>query len=208
MTVNVGDIFRVTARFKNTKSGDIVNVYHVSIFGGSAVADFDFVSDVEDWLTSLYVNVATSLGADTDPYDLRIDQVELSGGVEQVIRNVVTKSWVLGTPPSSSGDQLPSTDAAIVNFRTIYPRVFGRKYLGCIPEGSQDAGTLISGTLTAIAAFAADVVAVYIGTYVSLESGVLTIKAGAGNNYWAPFLGYVANAILGNQRRRRKNRGS
>jgi hypothetical protein len=205
---SVGDIIRVTCRFKNASSGDVVNVYHFYVVSGASPTDDEVVADIEDAIDAAYTQVATVLSSDTDPYDIRFDVVEMSGGVERVIRNITTKTWTLTTPPSTTGDELPQQNAAIVNLRTIYPRVFGRKYLGALCEASNADGILQPTALGKAADFAATLIGDIVGTYVTLKAGVLSAKADPVIGYFAEFVGYVANSITGIQRRRRIQRGS
>lgn len=208
MTITSTDILRVSCRFKSTEAGDIVNVYHLWIISGGPFADDDVVTDIETWLSALYATVATQIPANVDPYDLRVDLVELNGGLEKVIRNVTTKTWTLTSPPSSGSEGLPLTTAPIVNLRTVFPRVFGRKYLPPANETRQANGVLDSTMLTALANFAAYLIADYTGATVTFRSGVLSVKAGPAAKYFAAFVGSVVNAVLGTQRRRRQNVGS
>jgi hypothetical protein len=207
MTISTGDIIRTTCRFKNAVSGDIVNVFHFYPIG-TAVADADVVSDIEDAIDAAYTEVASVLSSDTDPYDIRHDVVELVGGVEKVVRNISTSTWTLSAPPSTSGDTLPQQDAAILNLRTVYPRVFGRKYLGALCEASNANGVLGGTGVGKVADFAVALLGDIVGTYVTLKVGVLSPKADPVLGYFAQFVGYVVNSITGTQRRRRAQRGS
>lgn len=202
------EIVRVTCRFKNQDSGDIVNVWHFRIVTAPSTDDNDVADELTTFLDTLYSNAAAAMTSKTDPYDIRFDIVAYSGGKETLVRNIRTDSWTLTTPPSSTGDGLPMMDAAVINFRTAYPKVFGRKYMGAISEGNQADGVLTGGAVTIWDALAADLiggVAGAVGTYVT---GVISPKVGPSFNYFASFVGYVVNAVMGTQRRRRKNRGS
>lgn len=208
MTVYEGDLIRVTCRFKSTQSGDIVNVYHFWVSAGASASDSEMIADLTAYIDSLYSPLAGQLSNVSDPYDIRFDQVQLVGGVEVVIRNIATQSWTLTSPPAASGETIPAQNAAIVNLRTRFPRVFGRKYLGPFGEGNTGNGTFNASALTAFAAFGADLIGTIAGTTLTYVAGVLSAKAGAGNNFFAEFVGAVINAISGTQRRRRINRGS
>jgi hypothetical protein len=204
----VDDCIRVTCRFKNTVSGDIVNVFHFKQYSATPTDDSDIADDLTYIIDGLYSGIAGSLNAANDPYDIRFDVVEWSAGKETLVRNIRTDSWVLTTPPTGSGDQLPTQDAAIVNLRTTIPKVFGRKYLGALGEGQVTNGNLISSPLAAFATFADGLLGYLNHGLNSYLAGVLSYKAGAGAGFFTQFVGYVVNAITGTQRRRRTNRGS
>jgi len=207
MAISIGDVIRVSARFKNAASGDIVNVYHWKASSGTDISDDAAMDAIDAKLSEAWAAIANAVPAAQDPYDIRYDVVEWSGGAEHVVRTLGTRSWVLTTPPSNSGEALPSQDCGIVNFRTAIPRTFGRKYIGALMEGNQAAGTLTGTTLTQLAAFAAAILDAIFEDPMTLVPGTMTNDPSASGN-WATFVAAVVNAVVGTQRRRRINRGS
>jgi hypothetical protein len=209
MSVADGAVLRVSARFKHLLSGDIVNVFHYDCAFASGPYDDSVVMDaVDDHLTTVYAPIATAIGQDTDPYDIRYDIVTMGLAGEELVRTLGTRTWVLGTPPSGTGDILPQMNAMILNLRTTVPGSFGRKYIGPILEAATGGGALTGSTLSALASAGAALASIFVVAGADfIEAGILTPKASTANKM-AAFIGVVANAIIGTQRRRRINRGS
>lgn len=208
MSLTATDILRVSCRYKSTVYGDAVQVFHLKIIAGTAVDEANVMTDIRAWINNWNTNIYAAQVASLDPYELRVDLVEVTNGKETVIRNIASETWTLTNVPDAGGEGLPSMDAAIVNFRTAIPKVFGRKYIPGLSETHQANGTIIAGIVTSLAAYAADVIADYVGTYTTLKAGVISLKSSEAAGFFAPFVGYVVNSILGTQRRRRINRGS
>lgn len=208
MSVVSGDFIRTSARFKNSESGDVVNVYHFSALGTGSATDADIMTAIEAQLSVMYAFIASQMPAGQDPYDIRHDIVSWVGGKETVIRTMGTRTWTLTTPPSGSTDMMPAMDGVIVNLRTTEPKTFGRKYLGALLEGGQVSGNLTSAALAQFVSYAAACLTVITSGTISLEPGVISYKVGSAVPHWAAFVAAVVNSILGTQRRRRKNRGS
>lgn len=207
MTYTAGTVFRITARMKSTVYGDHVAVYHVRNDVDETDTDANIIAACVDWLNTAYANIATTTNNTLDPYDVRVDQVELVGGVERLVRNLGTVSWVMTSPPAATGDTVSPMDSAIINFRTNLPRVFGRKYMGGIGESHQANGILTGTATTALTNFATALLAGFTNTSVTYAMGVLSIKSTATNKF-ALLTAAVINSIMGTQRRRRQNRGS
>lgn len=207
MTIVNYDIIRTTCRFKNTESGDVVNVYHYMAGPGVSESDEDVMDAIETQLSAQYAEIATRLSNDNVPYDVRHDVVVWEYGKETVERTMGTRTWTLTNPPSSSGESLPQMDAAIVNFRTLLPKTFGRKYLPPMGEETQAGGIMGSATLTAVAAFAAECLLSITMTSGSLVPGVVSYKETL-YDHFESIIAAVVSDVLGSQRRRRIRRGS
>lgn len=207
MTVEVNDIVRCSARMKHTISGDVVNVWHW-IMQPAAQSDEDVMDAIDDKLDTAYSALNSHIVDETDPYDLKFDIVTIESGRVKTVRVLGSRSWVLTTPPTNGQDGQPPQNAAIINFRTPFPKVFGRKYIGILSEGNQADGNITGPILNALNTFAATMMTdITVGTG-TLAAGTLSLKSGPDHNYWALFLGAVVNAITGVQRRRRRNTGS
>lgn len=205
MTVGVGDLLRVSTRFKHAVTGDVVNVWHLIVTSGADTSDDDCFDDIEAFMDTLWSGINASLPNGMDPYDIRIDEVEMAGGVEHVVRTLGTRTWTLTTPPSSAGEYLPPMDAAIINFRTLIPKVFGRKYIGILTEAAATSGVLSGVSLTNMLTFATAIVNGFNGTTLTYKFGVMTNKDVV--NGFTELTAAVVNTILGTQRRRRQGRG-
>ena len=208
MSIVSGNFIRTSCRFKNSESGDVVNVYHFYAGGTGLATDNDIMTAIEAQMSVMYAYVASQMPSSQDPYDIRHDVVDWVGGKETVIRTLGTRTWTLTTPPNGSTDMMPAMDGVIVNLRTTEPKTFGRKYVGALLEGGQSSGNLTGAALAQFVSYAAAILTPIVSGTITLTPGVLSYKAGNNIPYWASFVAAVVNSILGSQRRRRKNRGS
>lgn len=208
MSLLYGDIVRTSCRFKNSISGDVVNVYHWEAAGAISDSDDDIMDAIETKLDAMYTDLNTHLMSEQDPYDIRHDVVDWIGGKEKVVRVLGTRSWSLTNPPSNTQDGLPQMDCAIVNGRTGRPQTFARKYIGALSEGNIADGSLTSTVLTALSDYITEWLTSIALTGGDLVACVLSKYENPSGYNWWPIVSGVANAIIGTQRRRRINRGS
>ncbi len=208
MPLDANHALRCSARFKSTVSGDIVNVYHWYPLAAVTVTDDDIFTAVFAKLSAMFANIASNITANVDPYDLRLDEVEFFVDHERVVRTLGTRTWTLTNPPVGAGDGLPSMDAAIVNFRSVLPGTYGRKYLGSIIEGNQAEGTLTGACVTAITSWATSYLAYLTLGAVNCVPCVISAKTNDVGSHFIALVSAVINSLLGTQRRRRVNRGS
>lgn len=202
-----GEVVRVSARFKSSVAGDIVNVYRWRNDGASAVTDTDFKAAAKAKLSTAWAFITNDVANTCTPFDIRFDKVQWVGASEVVTEALGTDSWVLSTPPSGSGEMLTPMDAVIINFRTTLPGSFGRKYIGAVLESAQSAGTLIAATVTRMGQFSAELLTALNAGGMTFSFGALSAKVGF-TGQWVPYTAAVINALMGTQRRRRKNSGS
>lgn len=208
MPLDVWDTVRVTARFKNSISGDIVNVYHFTASAAISDDDDTIMDAIDSKLDAMYTDISSHLMSEQSPYDIRYDVVDWIGGKEKVVRNVGSRSWTLNNPPSNTQDGLPQMNAAIVNGRTLRPKTWARKYIGALSEGNIADGSLTGSVLSAVGDYITEWL-----TDISLTGGDLfaSVLSKYENQYsrnWYKILSGVANAVIGTQRRRRQNTGS
>lgn len=203
----VNEKIRCSARFKYPGVGDVVNVWYF-IMQIAGETDEDVMDAIEARLDTAYSGYSSHLATDMYPYDLRFDVVDVIGGLVKTVRVMGARSWTLTTPPAGTGDPLPPMNAAIINFRTLFPKVFGRKYIGVLTESSGAIGQMVGAAFTALETFAALMITDIAMTTGELGPGTVSLKAGAGSLYWAQFVGGVVNFLLGTQRRRRQGVGS
>lgn len=205
--IQPGDVVRVSARFKTTVAGDIVNVWRWRNEGASAVADTDFITACKAKLSAAWANIAQDISNTLDPFDIRFDIVGYIGGKEVVTTALGTDSWILSTPPQGTGDMLPPMDAAIVNFRTAQPGSYGRKYIGGIIEGVASNGDVVASGVGRLTSFASELLTAIAAGGQTFALGTISEKVGFAGNFIG-FTAAVINSLIGTQRRRRKNRGS
>jgi len=208
MTIADGEIIRTSARFKNADSGDIVNVFHWKAEGTGSATEDAIMTAIEAKLDAAYAFLASHMWSGQDPYDVRHDVVSWVGGKETVLETLGTRTWTLTTPPSGGTDAMPQMDAAIVNFRTLLPKTFGRKYIGGLLEAGQNGGVLTSTVVSALTSFGAAILADIVSGTITLKPGVVTYKTTFSALHWVPFAAAIVNSVIGTQRRRRINRGS
>lgn len=202
-----GEIVRVSARFKATVAGDVVNVWRWRNDGAAAVSDTDFKAAAKAKLSAAFAFIATDIHGDLDSYDIRFDVVEYVAGKETVTKALGTDTWILSTPPAASGDMLPPMDSIIVNFRSAQPGSFGRKYVGGISENATAGGVIAAATITRLGQFAAELLTGIAAGGQTFNIGAISEKVGYAGN-WIQFISSVINNVLGTQRRRRKNVGT
>lgn len=209
MTIVKDDIIRVAARFKDEVAGDIVHVWHFQANGVSFSEEDDDVLDVIEAEMDGWYSGLTSFYPDTmTPYDLSFSTVAWVGGKEVTVRSIGVRAWTLTSGPASTQEPMPGMDAAIVNFRTLRPRSFGRKYMGPTQESRQESGILSNTGLTEMTDFITAVLTGIAMTSGGLVTGIISQYTDEFGAHFFHFIEGIANSILGTQRRRRPKRGS
>jgi len=198
MTIDPGDIVRVTAKMSWIGTNDIQNVYHTEHDGGTSVDESDFMLACAAHLDDAYQHVAdiqenNVLYMEVDAYNLTQDQPMLP----QAWPNLVNGDVV--------GETLPLQAAALVSFGTRVKKSVGRKYIGGIAESMQESG----GELTVAArGFLQD-----FGDELLLGFTVSTVGFQWGNyrasdGRFAQWETATPRTIMATQRRRRRGVGS
>ena len=136
MTVNDGDVLRVSARFDGYHDQDIVNVYHFRCDFAAPQADVDVMAGVDTYLTSVYVDFDDDLHAQITPVDLKVDVVVFSGGKWVVSQNVGFSSWGAGINTTGATDPIPPGAAAVAFLQTSLGKHQGRKFFGGFIEAA------------------------------------------------------------------------
>lgn len=206
MSMLDGDVVRVAARQQFASGQDLVNVWHFVAEFADPQQDQDVVDEVLAALDIIYSQLNGMISNTVLPVDVKIDLVEWIGGEEKVVRTLGTHSWV-GTwyDPTGSGDVLPPGAAALLKNRTLYGKVYGRKFFGGFTETSQNDGSLTSAAMTAMALAAVEVLeARVISAGNTLYSCIMSTKFASAMR----FTESVATAIIAYQRRRRPGTGS
>lgn len=159
MTVSPGDILKVTWQ-ATLGSGTIVqNVYHLRSVLVSGRSDANVVADMEQWLEDVYDELVTYMKSSITQDPCSVDVVEWDGTKWEIVHNVG-----LATPTIAYADTaaiLPQQCAAFALFNTARPKSNGRKFIPAFTEAGVENGFLIAGALTAMAAYAAAVLAGY-----------------------------------------------
>jgi hypothetical protein len=193
-----GNILRVVCKMSYGVN-DIQNTFHFKYSGLSqnplvVGADIeDFMDAAYDELDDMYTNLMT------------FDSITIYNvSKDEFISDNAWPSLTAGT--GTGGQTLPTQSAPLVLFPSDTIRSQGRKYLPPVMETlSDEAGTLTASAITAIAAWAADMLA---GAVVG-AGGYIT--AGNWNDDLARFAQWVSSSIqniIRTQRRRVRGVGS
>lgn len=208
MALAAGDILRVSARFKNDVTGDVMNVFHFRMDAATVDDDANVMTKTEIWLDTTY-STLDSMSDELIPFDFKVDVVEKVGGVISTVRNIGQETWVLTSPPAGSADPLPQGCAAVVNFKTSDPRVQGRKYFGTWTDSAAGGDTWAGAILTDLVLAGANALAGLILTGGTGVPGTIsTVLGGATGDGFFGFVSALANSIVAYQRRRKRGVGS
>lgn len=151
MTPGIGDTIRVAARNLFLGIDEQVNVYHFLILDEAAVPSNSLLlADVAEHLTNAYVHIDELMPNNLEAQDITV--YDVTGDAPVGVTNWAAP-YVGG---GSSGEGLPPGVSAIVLWRTGVKRVVGKTFLPTFIETTQNAGGLLSGALTDITDFAAE----------------------------------------------------
>ena len=152
MAVTSGDNIRIIAKMSHGGS-DIQNVYHMQVTGTGFGTNEAFLSDVADFMDTLYSNIDQNMSD-----NITFDTIEAYNLTQDEF--IGQTSWpVLVTGFSATGE-CPHQLAPLVLFNTDVLKSQGRKYLPpLVNTAIDDDGTIVDAVLTNITAFAADLTA-------------------------------------------------
>lgn len=205
MPISPGQNIRVTAKMNDVNGSDIQNVYFFQHQGTNDVADADFLTTVEDWMSGTYALIESLMPNTLTPTEIEADIVSFSGGVLTVIRDIGSIAWTTWTGGTGTGDGLPQGAAAVVNFPAFATTSQGRKFLGPFTEGTQNNGIWTAGAIANLVDYGARVLLDM--TVDATEQFITGIMSGKD----ATFRGFaeaIVNAVVGYQRRRKSGVGA
>lgn len=159
MPVSDGEILRLAVRCKRSDEGDVVNVFHCRADLTAPQPDLDVLVAVQSWMESAYASIESHIPADQNPIDIKVDVIQLIGGVVRIVRNVGTISWGGVFDPSGAGEALPRGIAVLVFFLTTVGKVFARKYLGSLVESATAGDSIVGAVSTAAGQFVTTILA-------------------------------------------------
>jgi len=181
-STQIDDVVKVTASFQWDDTEEFQNVFHVSHKGTAGVSDNLFHAEVEDWLESAYTTLLAYLSTKLDFASITTYNVTQD-------RPMYQTAWPTLTQGSDAGDPLPTQCAALVSMPTGVKKVVGKKYVpGATETNSISGGSLSAAFKTALANFAAVIIADWV-------SGVITVRAGTYNTITAVFNDVVSALI-------------
>lgn len=159
MSVQPGEVIRCAVRQVSASGTDIVNVYHFQNVGSNDTPDANVLADMATYMDVAYANINAQVPGSQQPVDIKIDVVELIGGVVKIVRNIGTISWGVTYNPTGSGESYALGVALGIILRTLVGKVFGRKFIGQLSETTVNGNSLATGTPTTnFTAFAAAIV--------------------------------------------------
>lgn len=205
MAVLNGDVLRVTANFELGDGTQYQNVYHYIRDGTDPYSDAIHVAAILAHQQAAYVTLETIVNSDATQQLSFVDRVEFNEIVDEwrVVENIGT--YTIAWTPDGVDDTLPYQSSPYVVFKTQRPKSVGKKFLFPITEDRQADTVMTGGTVTAIVAYAAQILsAIELGgdatlTGVIVRTGVQTVL---------PLLVAVVTDILGSQKRRRPGVGA
>lgn len=197
MTVNSGDILRVTAKMYMGVV-DVQNVYHIQAQSTGEVSDEDAVDEIKARLNAAYAELVPQQ-TDTLQYDtIEIFNVTQDKPIDEV-------TWPTLTDGDVVGDMLPSQMSGLVRFTTQTARSQGRKFIGGVIEGDNDSdGLPDTDILTALADYAADLLAAWLVGSGSFAFGNYNVDL----DRFAEWVSPIVNTIWSALGRRRFGQGS
>ena len=205
MAVLNGDVLRVTANFELGDGTQYQNVYHYVRDGTDPFSDAVHVAAILAHQQAAYVALETIVNSDATQQLSFVDRVEFNEIVDEwrVVENIGT--YTIAWTPDGVDDTLPYQSSPYVVFKTQRPKSVGKKFLFPITEDRQADTVMTGGTVTAIVAYAAQILtAIELGGDATL-SGVI-VRTGV--QTVLPLLVAVVSDILGSQKRRRPGVGA
>lgn len=197
MTVNVGDICRITARFEMFEE-DVQNVYHTKVVSGIAVPDATFDAAAVVWLELVYNELNDDISDEMDRLDIVIQNLT-EGTPARFLQ------WTTHPTPTDTNTPLPLQCTGLISFPSDTVKSIGRKFIGGWTEADNtDPGIPISGVLSALADVAAQIIA-------GFAPAGQVVKPGNWNDNTGQFATWLFATVAqfwATQRRRRAGVGS
>jgi len=193
-----GDVVEVTVIHDNTESGEQLSRYQFGVGAPFPIDDADLLTDLGDLLFALYNAIKAFISIKNEFRELKVFNV--------------TQDRLVGSGPMSAytggngaDPSAPQGVALYCWFPTSVPRVILSKYLPS-PPTSIIAGTgrPTVATVTALSAFAANLMTPYTGTHGVYTYGYLSPKA---LTFVQPDVANVSG-VFAYQRRRKPGRGA
>lgn len=203
MTVQHGDVLRVTVNMILPGPVQCQNVYHYLFDGVGFPSDATVVSDINDHMQAAYDEL-TALNRSDLVMDLSsVDEVQFVAGEWAVTRSVGT--FTLTHAGAAVTQSLPYQSSPFVTLKTARPKSVGRKFLPPTTEDNQGATILVPVAVTAIVAYATDIIAdITVEVVNALHPGIVR----TGVDDYLVFTVAVVTNLLGSQKRRRPGEGA
>lgn len=205
MAVVDGDVLRVTVNFELGDGTQYQNIYHYTRDGTDPYSDAVHVAAIETDIAAAYDELVAIVKNDITEQLCLVDRVEFNEIVDEwrVVENIgtFTPTWA----PLGTSDSVPFQSSPYVVFKTQRPKSVGKKFLFPLAEVQQAGTIMIAGAVTAITAYAAQILAtINLGGDATLSSVIVR----TGIQTVLPLLVAVINDVMGSQKRRRPGVGA
>lgn len=207
MPLNALDVLRCAVRIKTAENKDHVNVYELITMSAYGYANEDLLDAVAGFFDDVYTTLNAVMYTPWVPYDLKVDVVDVVGGIKTITQNIGTISWGDTFAPGAGSDPLPLHDAAVLLCRTSIGRVLGRKFIGGFTENDWVGDKWSPTALAALAAFGGALLTGFGTPPNNFVAGVLSQAVGHVGTFY-PFYEVDISPEPGVQRRRKVSRGS
>lgn len=205
MAVVDQDILRVSANFELPNGTQYQNVFYWIRDGTDPISDANHIAGIKAKLETAYADLVGEVTDGVVEQLSFVDRIEFNEIVDEwrVVENIGTFTPTFTPTGGTAG--LPHQCAPYIYFKTIRPRTVGKKFLFPFIEASQDDTILDAGAITALTAFATELlVDIVLGGDATLANGVPR----TGVQSWYNFLVAVVSDVLGTQRRRKPGVGA
>lgn len=160
MSITAGTILRVVVTSLWLDGNVVQNVFNAVVTGGGSPWEADdIVEDAVSWAQDLFFNLTNQISDQMDGSQVQVYEYD---SVDDDWDEVGSQAFTWN--PSHTADEQPRGVAALINLKTTDPDVSGKKYIGGFTEGGCDAGLWLSAVITALASFAVDWYAGFVGT--------------------------------------------
>jgi hypothetical protein len=197
VTVNTGDVVRVTTVLTDENEGLIENVFWAKQVSGNV--------DDGNWMSFTLAHLETMFGYIDNYMTDGVAFTEVRGYNVTQDYALPTVSWnTLDTGEVDVANPMPAPCSALILARTPFSKAVSRKYLSGFTEADHSDGTWQSALLAALGNFALSWAQAYqTGTTETAQFGCLSKASGV----WRPLIGLVVKEVVAYQRRRRAGRG-
>lgn len=200
MTVNAGDIIRVTFNMVGPSAQVAQNVYHYIASAGVSDSDNNAITAIRDTLDAAHTALNTFVSSNWTYADYTFSKSTDGGATFDDFGNTPS----LATDPSSVDDPFPSGAAPVVLFNGSGTGRQGRKFLAGFRETAAADDVLNGAAVAALANYAANVVVQRAVAGGTLNPGWLRRNPLGFTQYTGTF---GVNTIVGYQRRRKPGVG-
>lgn len=208
MTVSDGELVKVvvTHECPDTVIAQNVFYYQLDDSGSSNPSNDQISTALDTEFTALWNTIEAYVTPEYNCAEIKIDKIEWISDVWETVENIGVET--IGVVGGAAQNAVPHGCAGVITANTTRPQTRARKFIAGLGEGTMDDSTLLSATLTALAAFVTEWLSGrgVVGGAV-LEPVVVGFSGpSAGLTYI--LISAAANAIAGYQRRRKPGVGS